>query len=62
MVSLIVVLVIFVLSFVIPTVYPYKYEQQIKTSVNLAPMQYSETELAQIGSGREGIPSYSGNR
>ena len=56
MVSLIVVLVIFVLSFVIPTVYPYKYEQQIKTSVNLAPMQYSETELAQIESGEKVFP------
>ena len=49
-------LVIFVLSFVIPTVYPYKYEQQIKTSVNLAPMQYSETELAQIEAGEKVFP------
>ena len=56
MVSLIVVLVIFVLSFVIPTVYPYKYEQQIKTSVNLAPMQYSEAELAQIEAGEKVFP------
>lgn len=56
MVSLIVVLVIFVLSFVIPTVYPYKYEQQIKTGVNLAPMQYSETELAQIEAGEKVFP------
>ena len=56
MVSLIVVLVIFVLSFVIPTVYPYKYERQIKTSVNLAPMQYSETELAQIEAGEKVFP------
>ena len=56
MVSLIVVLVIFVLSFVIPPVYPYKYEQQIKTSVNLAPMQDSETELAQIEAGEKVFP------
>lgn len=56
MVSLIVVLVIFVLSFIIPTVYPYKYEQQIKTSVNLAPMQYSEAELAQIEAGEKVFP------
>jgi len=60
MVSLIVVLVIFVLSFVIPTVYPYKYEQQIKTSVNLAPMQYSETELAQIEAGEKVFPHIRG--
>lgn len=56
MVSLIVVLVIFILSFIIPTVYPYKYEQQIKTSVNLAPMQYSEAELAQIEAGEKVFP------
>ena len=56
MVSLIVVLVIFVLSFVIPTVYPYKYEQQIKTSVNLAPMQYSEKELEAKAAGESVFP------
>lgn len=56
MVSLIVILVIFVLSFVAPSVYPYKYEQQIKTSVNLAPMQYSEAELAQIEAGEKVFP------
>ncbi len=56
MVSLIVVLIIFVLSFIVPTVYPYKYEQQIKTSVNLAPMQYSETEQAQIDAGEKVFP------
>ena len=56
MVSLFVVLVIFVLSFIVPTVYPYKYEQQIKTSVNLAPMQYSEAEQAQIDAGEKVFP------
>ena len=56
MVSLIVVLIIFALSFVIPSVYPYKYEQQIKTSVNLRPMEYSQTELAQIEAGEKVFP------
>lgn len=56
MVSLIVVLIIFILSFVIPSVYPYKYEQQIKTSVNLRPMEYSQTELAQIEAGEKVFP------
>lgn len=60
MVSLIVILVIFVLSFIVPTVYPYKYEQQIKTSVNLAPMQYSETEQAQIDAGEKVFPHFLG--
>lgn len=56
MVSLIVVLIIFVLSFVMPSIYPYKYEQQIKTSVNLGPMEYSETEQAQIEAGEKVFP------
>lgn len=56
MVSLVVVLIIFVLSFVIPNVYPYKYEEQIKTSVNLSPMQYSETEQAQMEAGESVFP------
>lgn len=60
MTSLIVILVIFVLSFIVPTVYPYKYEQQIKTSVNLAPMQYSETEQAQIDAGEKVFPHFLG--
>ncbi|MEG0814131.1 MAG: ABC transporter permease [Clostridium sp.] len=56
MVSLIVVLVIFVLSFIMPSIYPYKYETQIKTSVNLAPMEYSKQEQAQIAAGEKVFP------
>lgn len=56
MISLIVVLVIFVLSFIMPSIYPYKYETQIKTSVNLAPMEYSKQEQAQIAAGEKVFP------
>ncbi|MEF9955357.1 MAG: ABC transporter permease, partial [Clostridium sp.] len=56
MVSLIVVLVIFVLSFIMPSIYPYKYDTQIKTSVNLAPMEYSKQEQAQITAGEKVFP------
>lgn len=56
MVSFIVVLIIFFLSFIVPSFYPYKYETQIKTSVNLAPMEYSETEQAQIAAGEKVFP------
>lgn len=56
MTSFIVVLFIFVLSFIVPSFYPYKYEAQIKTSVNLAPMEYSEAEQAQIAAGEKVFP------
>lgn len=56
MVSLVVIFIIFVLSFAVPSFYPYKYEQQIKTSVNLKPMEYSETELSQIAAGEKVFP------
>lgn len=56
MVSLFVILIVFILSFAVPSFYPYGYEQQIKTSVNLKPMEYSATELAQIEAGEQVFP------
>lgn len=56
MTSFIVVLIILVLSFIVPIIYPYKYEEQIKTSVNLAPMQYSQVEQAKIDAGETIFP------
>jgi len=46
MASLIVIILIFIFAFIVPSFYPYSYEQQIRGSENLAPMQYSEKELA----------------
>ena len=45
MASLVMVLIIMIFCFIVPIFYPYKYEQQIKGSERLAPMQYSATEL-----------------
>lgn len=56
MVSLVVVLIVLILSFLVPAVYPYKYEQQLKTSVNLAPMEYSADEQARIAAGEKLFP------
>lgn len=56
MVSLVVVFIVLILSFVVPSIYPYKYEEQIKTSVNLAPMAYSEDEQARIAAGEKVFP------
>ena len=44
MVSLIVIVIIMIFSFIVPAFYPYSYEQQIRGSEHLAPMEYSEEE------------------
>ena len=46
MVSLFVILVVMVFSFIVPSFYPYTYDQQIRGSESLAPMQYSQQEQA----------------
>lgn len=56
MVSLLVIVLVFILSFIVPQFYPYSYEQQIRGSENLAPMQYSEQELSGIESGESVFP------
>lgn len=56
MVSLVVIMIVFVLSFIVPQFYSYRYEQQIRGSENLAPMQYSEKELAAMEAGEKVFP------
>lgn len=56
MVSLVVIILIMIFSFIVPMFYPYSYKIQIKGANNLAPMQYSETELAQIAAGEKVFP------
>lgn len=56
MISLVVIVLVFILSFFVPQVYPYTYEQQIRGSENLAPMQYSEKELSAIDAGESVFP------
>lgn len=56
MVSLAVIIVIMFLSFVVPSFYPYKYEQQIRGSEYLKPMEYSELELERINAGEKVFP------
>ena len=56
MVSIVVIVIVFILSFVIPQLYPYSYEQQIRGSENLAPMQYSVKELASMDAGESVFP------
>lgn len=56
MASLVMVLIIMIFCFIVPIFYPYKYEQQIKGSERLAPMQYSATELKAMEGGESVFP------
>lgn len=56
MVSLIIIIIVMIFSFIVPAFYPYSYETQIKGANNLAPMQYSATELAKIEAGEKVFP------
>lgn len=55
-VALIVILLFIIFAFVIPAFYPYQYDQQIRGSEELQPMNYSEAELAKIKSGQSVFP------
>ena len=56
MVSQVVLVFVFIFSFLVPQFYPYSYEQQIRGSENLAPMQYSEKELEAKAAGESVFP------
>ncbi|HOB19818.1 MAG TPA: ABC transporter permease [Candidatus Atribacteria bacterium] len=56
MISLVVIVFVILFAFVAPAFYPYSYSQQIRGSENLAPMEYSERELATIESGGRVFP------
>ena len=56
MVSLVVIVFVFIFSFLVPQFYPYSYDQQIRGSENLAPMQYSEKELEAKAAGESVFP------
>ncbi|MDL2219030.1 ABC transporter permease [Ruminococcaceae bacterium OttesenSCG-928-O06] len=56
MVALGILILIMLFAFVGPMVLPYKYDQQIRTSLNLAPMQYSEAEQTARAAGESVFP------
>lgn len=56
MVSLGFIIFTLIFAFILPEFYPYSYEQQMRKSVNLAPMQYSEDELARMEAGEKIFP------
>ena len=60
MVSLFIILLVMVFFFIVPSFYPYTYDQQIRGSESLAPMQYSEQEQALIDAGESVFPHFLG--
>lgn len=60
MVSLVVIILTLIFAFILPSFYPYSYEQQIRGSENLAPMKYSEAEIALKAQGESVFPHFLG--
>jgi oligopeptide transport system permease protein len=60
MTSLAILIAILIFAFIVPAFYPYTYEQQVRGSENLAPGEYSESELELIASGEEVFPHFFG--
>lgn len=60
MVSLVIIIIIMIFSFIVPSFYPYKYAEQIRGSENLAPMQYSASEQAEMAAGESVFPHFLG--
>lgn len=60
MVSFAVIIIIMIFAFIGPVIYPYSYEQQIRGSENLAPMEYSEQELELMAQGQSVFPHFLG--
>ena len=56
MASIVVIIIVMFFSFIVPSFYPYSYKEQMKGANNLAPMQYSEEELARIAEGEKVFP------
>ena len=55
-----VILIIMFCAFIVPMFYPYSYEQQVRGSENLAPMEYSAQELERIAAGESVFPHIAG--
>lgn len=54
--AMIVLVLVFIYAFILPEFWPYSYEQQIRGSEKLAPMEYSEEELIRMEAGEDVFP------
>lgn len=60
MISLVIIIIVMIFAFIVPRFYPYAYEQQIRGSENLAPMEYSDAELELKAEGTAVFPHFLG--
>ncbi|MBO6112698.1 MAG: ABC transporter permease [Lachnospiraceae bacterium] len=60
MTAFVVVVVIIILAFIVPVFYPYAYEEQMKGSERLGPMEYSEKEIERMEAGESVFPHFLG--
>lgn len=60
MTALIVIVLIVICAFIVPHFYPYSYDQQIRGSEDLFPMQYSDSEMQAIAKGTSVFPHFFG--
>ena len=56
MAALILIVLIMICAFVVPSFYPYQYDQQIRGSEDLFPMQYSDSEVQAMQKGVSVFP------
>lgn len=56
MVAFVVIIFILLFAFVVPSFYPYQYDQQIRGSEDLRPLQYSQMEQAKASAGQKVFP------
>lgn len=59
-VSLFIIIIVMIFAFIVPSFYPYVYEEQIRGSENLAPMEYSQEELTLKAEGQAVFPHFLG--
>ena len=60
MTAFVVMVVIIILAFIVPVFYPYAYEEQMKGSERLGPMEYSEKEIERMEAGESVFPHFLG--
>lgn len=56
MVSFVIIILIMISAFIVPIFYPYQYDQQVRGSEDLRPMEYSQMEQQKITKGASVFP------
>lgn len=56
MIAFFVIIAVLIFAFIVPSFYPYQYDDQIRGSEDLRPMQYSQSEQQKIAAGEKVFP------